>query len=745
MLVRYQKGIFIVSDSDISNRLKNETSPYLLQHASNPVDWYPWGSEALKKAEAENKPIFLSIGYSACHWCHVMAHESFENNEIAKIMNEKFINIKVDREERPDVDALYMKALVTLTGHGGWPLSMFLTPDQKPYMGGTYFPPFAKYNRPGFAEVLQQAHDLFNSDKEKLITRSQNILQKISLENRAGTARGVPHDQLIQGAVEILSDRFDEDYGGFGSGMKFPEPMHYTLLLRYWAQTGDSLDILDKSLTAMAEGGLFDQLGGGFHRYSTDRKWRVPHFEKMLYDNGLLAKLFLDMFQTTKQDIYQITARETFSWLSREMTSPEGAFYASQDADSEGCEGTYYTWELKEIMNLLGPKHAKVFARAYGLVPRGHVDGRNVLHISERIEQLAEAESIAIFEADHIIKKARETLFQAREKRPKPARDEKIITAWNGLVITALAHGASVLGDSSYLDSATRSADFIWSRQWDAETRKLLRVYKDGQSKINGCLDDYAYFLQGLLALYEAGLDSKWIARAKDLANAMIAEFWDEKEGGFFLSGQSGEQLISKLKNPADEALPSANAVAALVLLQLGRLTGEETYTQKAEETLQAFQAMMERSPAGFTGLLSAMSALNLPPVEVVFAGPRDHSSFDEMLKVLHTDYRPNKVVIWNEKEFTGDLLPLAQGKTAEKGEPTVYLCQKNTCHAPVQSGKALDKLLDRPQEIRLNIFDQEKKNAKILEQEQANFMGVMGNIFQQVGIQKPPTNREDK
>ena len=724
-------------DSDISNRLKNETSPYLLQHASNPVDWYPWGSEALKKAEEENKPIFLSIGYSACHWCHVMAHESFENEEIVKIMNEKFVNIKVDREERPDVDALYMKALVALTGHGGWPLSMFLTPDQKPYLGGTYFPPFAKYNRPGFAQILQQAHDYYTGNKDQLEARAQNILQKISLENRAGKGRGVPNDQLVRGAVEILSDRFDEDYGGFGSGMKFPEPMHYTLLLWHWAQTGDSLDILDKSLTAMAEGGLFDQLGGGFHRYSTDRQWRVPHFEKMLYDNGLLAKLFLDMFQATKQDIYQTIPRETFSWLFREMTSPEGAFYASQDADSEGSEGTYYTWELKEVMNLLGPKHAKVFATAYGLVARGHVDGRNVLHVSERVEPLAEAESIPIFEADHILKKARETLFQAREKRPQPARDEKIITAWNGLMITALAHGSSVLGDSRYLDSATRCADFIWSRQW--VSGKLLRVYKDGQSKIDGCLDDYAYFLEGLVTLYEAGLDSRWIERAKELATTMIGEFWDEGEGGFFLSGRSGEQLISKLKNPADEALPSANAIAAQALLKLGRLTGEETYIRKTEETFKSFSGMMERSPVGFTGLLSAMSAFNLPPVEVVFAGPRDHSSFDEMWKTLHTDYRPNKVTLWNEKESTGDLLPLAEGKTAEKGEPTVYLCQKNTCHAPVQTGKALDKLLDRPQEIRLNIFNQEKKNAQILGQEQTNFLGVMGNIFQQVGIQKKP------
>jgi uncharacterized protein len=729
--------VLIVADSKLSNHLKSETSPYLLQHASNPVDWYPWGLEALNKAKAENKPIFLSIGYSACHWCHVMAHESFENEDIAKIMNDKFINIKVDREERPDVDALYMKVLVEMTGHGGWPLSMFLTPDQKPYLGGTYYPPFAKYNRPGFAEVLQQAHDTFNGNKEKLESRSQNILEKISQENQTTTAQGVPNEELIRGAVEILSKRFDEDFGGFGSGMKFPEPMYYNLLLRHWAETGESLDILDKSLTGMAEGGLFDQLGGGFHRYSTDRKWRVPHFEKMLYDNGLLSKLFLDMFQATKQDIYKTISIETFSWLSREMTSPEGAFYASQDADTDGKEGTYYTWELKEVMNLLGPKHAKVFSRAFGLNPKGHLDGRNVLHVSEKVEKVAQIENIPIFEADHILKKGKETLFLAREKRSKPDRDEKIITSWNGLMISALAQGYCVLGDSSYLDSATRCADFIWSKQW--RSGKLFRVYKDSQSKINGCLDDYAYFLEALVALYEAGLDSKWIVRAKELANAMIYEFWDEKDGGFFLSGRSGEQLISKLKNPADEALPSANAIAALALLKLGRLSGEETFIHKAEGIFNSFRSLMERGPAAFTGLLCAMSASKLPPVEVVFVGPKESPSFDDMWKVLNTDYRPNKIIVWNENKAAGELLPLAQDKTAEKGEPTVYLCQNTTCHAPVQTGTALNKLLERPQEIRLNIFDEEKKNAKILEQEQANFMGVMGNIFQQVGIQKPP------
>jgi uncharacterized protein YyaL (SSP411 family) len=720
--------------SELPTRLSQETSPYLLQHAANPVDWYPWGPEALNKAKEENKPIFLSIGYSSCHWCHVMAHECFENPEIAQLMNQWFINIKVDREERPDVDSLYMKALVELTGQGGWPLSIFLTPSQKPYLGGTYFPPTPKFNRPGFPQILEEAHKLFTEDN--LDTRTQNLLQKIDLQNKAGRSCGIEGNRLIQGAVEILTKRFDEENGGFGMGMKFPEPMHYTLLLRHWAETGDeeTLHILDKSLTKMAEGGVFDQLGGGFHRYSTDRFWRVPHFEKMLYDNGFLAKLFLDMFQATKQDIYREVPEQIFSWIDREMTSKDGAFFSSQDADTEGKEGTWYTWELKEVLNLLGPKHAKVFSRAFGMTSKGQLDGRNVLHLNMKVETLAEAENIPIFEADHILKKGKDTLFEAREKRPRPGTDEKIITSWNGLMITALATGYVVLGEEKYIETAKRCADFIWSQQWC--DGKLHRIHKDGQSSIVGCLEDYAYLLEALVTLYETSLQSEWIAKASQLADAMVEEFWDEEEGGFFLTGKSGEQLVSKLKNPADEAMPSANAIASMALLKLGRLTGNKIYTEKSEETVKGFQAFMEDSPAAYTGLLATQSASSLSPTEAIFTGPKESADFDEMWKTLHTDFRPNKVVIWNENgEST---LPLAEGKSSS--EPTVYLCQKGTCHPPVNTSKALDRLLERPQEIRLNIFDENKKNAQILGDEQNNFLNAMGQIFQQSGITGKPS-----
>jgi len=715
-------------------RLFRETSPYLLQHATNPVDWYPWGQEALQKAKEENKPIFLSIGYSSCHWCHVMAHECFENQKIAELMNQWFVNIKVDREEYPDVDAIYMKALVELTGQGGWPLSIFLTPDQKPYLGGTYFPPTPKFNRPGFPQILEEAYKLFSDDPIQTDIKSQNLLEKIHLQNKAGKSLGVKPGKLIKGAIDILKKRFDEECGGFGSGMKFPEPMHYTLMLRYWAETGDeeTLHILDKSLTKMAEGGVFDQLGGGFHRYSTDRFWRVPHFEKMLYDNGLLAKLFLDMFQATKQDIYREIPEQIFFWMESEMTSQEGAFFSSQDADTDGKEGIWYTWELKEVLNLLGPKHAKIFSKAFGMTPKGQLGGRNVLYLNMKVEALADMENIPIFEADHILKKGKKTLFEARRKRTCPDTDKKIITSWNGLMITALATGYSVLGEEKYIKTAKRCAEFIWSEQW--KDGKLHRIYKDGQSSIAGCLEDYAYFFEALITLYETSLQSEWISKARQVADAMIKEFWDKDEGGFFLSGKLRERLVTKLKNPADEAMPSSNAIASMALLKLGRLTGNKTYIEKSEETVKAFQVFMEQNPVAFTGLLSTLSSSNLSPTEVVFAGPKEDAVFDEMWKVLHTDYRPNKVVVWSEHGESK--LSLAEGKNST--EPTVYICQKGTCHPPVSTAKALDRLLERPQEIRLNIYDENKKNAQILEKEQSNFMGVMGKIFQQSGITRP-------
>lgn len=725
-----------MNDHRFTNRLEKETSPYLLQHKHNPVDWYPWGGEALTKAREEDKPIFLSIGYSACHWCHVMAHESFENEETAHIMNEKFINIKVDREERPDVDAVYMKSIIALVGQGGWPMSVFLTPDGKPFFGGTYFPPEVKYNRPGFPQVLEQAYSLFKTGTDDLDIRTQKVLEKLQIEETGSGAGEFSVHALIDDAVRILEERFDAEEGGFGSGMKFPEPMYHTLLLRHWVRTGtdESIRMLDKTLTKMAEGGMYDHLGGGFHRYSTDRLWRVPHFEKMLCDNALLARLYIDMAQATKQELYSTVPRGIFDYILREMTSPEGVFYAGQDADTEGEEGHFYLWEMKEFLDLLGPRHAKVMARHFGVTSAGHLVRKNVLHLNESMDSVAESEKIAIFEVDHIFKAAKETLLEARGKRIRPLTDTKIITGWNGLMITAFASGYMVLHGKNYLSAATRAGEFLWANMW-ADSGCLLRIHKDGESKINGCLEDYAYFLEGLITLYEASLDSVWIERANQLADKMVDEFYDEDHGGFFMTGRSAEVLVARLKNAADEAIPSANAIAILSLLKLGQLTGNEGFFAIAEKSVRAFKQSIEKNPAAYTGLLAAADFIESSITEVVFSGSRDHPSFEDMQGALHQDYRPNKIVLWNENEKSGNLFPLAEGKSAGDGNPAIYLCQKETCHPPVQTGKALANLLQPPPQIRLNIFDYDKQIRDAGKEEQDKFLGVMDQIFKQSGL----------
>ena len=652
-------------------------------------------------------------------------------------MNDLFINVKVDREERPDVDTIYMQSVIALTGHGGWPMSVFLTPDQKPFLGGTYFPPAPESNQPGFPQLLEQAHDLYRNGGEDLTNRTTRILEQLNAAESGAASGEWSPTALIDEAVCIMAERFDAEEGGFGSGMKFPEPMNYTLLLRHWARTGadESIRMLDKSLTKMAEGGLYDQLGGGFHRYSTDRLWRVPHFEKMLCDNALLAKLYIDMIQATKQELYSAVSRGIFDYVLNEMTSPEGAFYSGQDADTEREEGRYYLWEMKEFLDLLGPRQAKVMARHYGVTSAGNLGRKNVLYVKESMESIAESENIAIFEVGHILKNGKETLLEARQKRTKPQTDTKIITGWNGLMITAFASGYAVLHVENYLDVATRAAEFLWTNMWDGS--KLLRIYKNSESKIDGCLEDYAYFLEGLIALYEVTFDSVWIERANQLADKIIDQFSEEEEGGFYMTGRSAEKLVVRLKSAADEAIPSANAVAALSLLRLGHLTGKQEYLKSGERTVRAFQQRMKKTPAAFSGLLSAADFMSEPPMEVVFSGPKEHLVFEDMNNVLSQDYRPNKVVLFSEDGKKTGRLPLAEGKSVTDGEPAVYLCQKQTCHPPVKTGKALMNLLETPPEIRLNIFDYDKKISDSKKEEQGRFLGVMDQIFKYSGLKK--------
>jgi len=721
-----------------TNRLVDETSPYLLQHKHNPVDWYPWGNEAHARAKAEDKPIFLSIGYSSCHWCHVMACESFECEETARIMNEKFINIKVDKEERPDIDAVYMKSIISLVGQGGWPISLFLTPDCKPYFGGTYYPPTTKYNRPGFSQVLDEAFTLYKEQKNNVEIRTQKILEKLNISESSSGSNLTSVHRLIDEAVRIMEERFDTEEGGFGSGMKFPEPMNYTILLRHWVRTGadESIRMLDKTLTKMAEGGMYDQLGGGFHRYSTDRYWRIPHFEKMLYDNALLAKLYIDMAQATKQDLYSEVPRDIFKYILCEMTSPEGAFYSGQDADTDGEEGLYYFWEMKEFLELLGPRNAKLMARYFGVTSSKGTSRKNVLYIKESMESLAKVEEVAIFELDHILRTSKEILFQARRKRSRPFTDKKIITGWNGLMITAFAAGYMVLHGKNYLDVAIRAGEFLWNNMWK-ESGGLLRIYSNGESKINGCLEDYAYFLEALISLYEASFDLVWIERANQLADKMICEFYDEKDGGFFISGLSSEVLIARLKNPADEAVPSANAIATLSLLKLGHLSGNKSYIDIGASSVNAFKQRIDKNPAAHTGILAAADFMTCSLTEVIFTGNLKDSSFEDMRDALHQDYRPNKVIAWNKNDQASRLIPITEGKSAIDGSPSVYVCQEETCHPPVSSGKALSSLLKPPPEIRLNIFDYDKQIKDAETEEQGKFLGVMDQIFKHSGLKK--------
>ena len=721
--------------SEYKNRLAQETSPYLLQHAHQPVDWYPWGPEALDKARKEDKPIFLSIGYSACHWCHVMSRECFDNIELARQMNEGFVNIKVDREERPEIDAIYMNALIAMNGQGGWPLNLFLTPDQKPYLGGTYFPPVPGNHQPGFGEILRMAQDQYLNQKEQVESRCGKILQKINTQPVPVAARETSVQTLINTTVQLLSEKFDETYGGFGAGMKFPEPMLYSLLLRHWvhSENNDVLMMVDKSLTHMAEGGMYDQLGGGFHRYSTDREWRVPHFEKMLCDNALMARLYLDAFQATQQGVYRTIPEEVFEYVEREMTSPDGAFYTSQDADTEGREGLYFTWELKEVLDLLGPRHAQVFAKMYGITPAGQFERRNVLRVMLDMEKTAEQENVPIFEVGHIIKNGKKTLLEARNKRPQPHRDEKILAGWNGLMISALAKGFIVLRQPKYLEQAVNCADFIWEKLWREDV--LLRVYKEGQARFKGCLEDYAYILEGLIALYEASFDSRWLEKARALSESMIDKFWDENDGGFFMTASDHEPLVARLKKPMDDAMPSANAVAALALLRLGRLTGIQLFEEKGRQIIHAFQGEMEQRPAAFTAMLGAMDFMESSPVEIVLSGPEEDKEYQKMLETIFRDYRPNQLTVVHRGEETVTWIPWAESRGAVSNQPTAYVCKQGTCHPPVHTAHALYNLLGRPPEIRLNIFDEEKKVKDMQSQEQDNFLNAMSDIFKFSGL----------
>jgi uncharacterized protein YyaL (SSP411 family) len=577
------------------NRLIDETSPYLLQHAHNPVDWYPWGPEALETAQQENKPILLSIGYSACHWCHVMAHESFENEAIAALMNERFVNIKVDREERPDLDQIYQNVVQMLTGQGGWPLTMFLTPEQEPFYGGTYFPPDDRYGRPGFVRVLQSVADAYHNRRNEVIRNVEQIREALNHLSSLAAGEADLTDDLMASAARSLLDQIDLVHGGFGSQPKFPNPSNLDVLLRYWKSSGNInfLNAVTLSLEKMARGGIYDQLGGGFHRYAVDSHWLVPHFEKMLYDNAQLLPLYLDLYRITGDVLYERVARETLAYIQREMLHPDGGFYTTQDADSEGQEGKFFVWTKSEVDALLGDDDARFFCRYYDVTDTGNWEhGQNILHLTVSMQQLAKLFRQEETEIRRRVEAGREILFTAREQRVKPFRDEKILTAWNGLMVSTMMHAYIVLGDADAMRAGCKTLAFLQDQMLC--DGRLLRSYKDGQAKFDAYLDDYAFLIAALLDAFEATFDRAYFELAVSLTHTMLEDFWDAVDGGFFFTGKHHERLVSRTKSVFDQAIPSGASIATKNLLRLYHYTAREDYLRRAERVLRLSQRYME-------------------------------------------------------------------------------------------------------------------------------------------------------
>ncbi len=684
-----------MSQQAFTNRLAQETSPYLRQHAHNPVDWYPWGPEALALARRLDRPIFLSIGYSACHWCHVMEHESFEDAEIARILNEHFVSIKVDREERPDLDQIYMTAVQILNqGQGGWPMSVFLTPDLKPFFAGTYFPPDDRYGRPGFKRLLLALVEAWRSRHADLVEHSGQITEHLQEATRLRSAPGDLEPRLLSNAVNQLRRVFDSSHGGFGSAPKFPHPMDLRLLLRAAQRFGDTdaLNMATVTLDRMAMGGIYDQLGGGFHRYSTDARWLVPHFEKMLYDNALLTVAYVEGYQATGNPFYRQVVDETLAYVLREMTSPEGPFYSTQDADSEGVEGKFFVWSAQEIEAVLGKDQAEVFNYVYGVSPEGNWEDHNILHRAKTDAQDARLLHMEEDEMRRVLAEGRRKLFEVRSRRVWPGRDEKVLTAWNGLMIAAFAQAAQALDQPSYADTAVRAADFLSKRMRTADG-KLLRTYSAGSApKLNAYLEDYAFLIDALVSLYEATFTPRWLKAALELTDVMIDQFWDSTESGFFYTGRDHEELIARVKDPHDSSIPSGNSMAVTALLRLAKLTGRRDLQAKAEATLQAFRGLMEASPTAGGQMLVALDFQLGPVQEFAVVGDPAAEETRQVLRTIRGGFRPRKVVALKTVE-SGEFPPLLEGKTAAGGV-TTYICQDFTCQAPLVGAAAVAEAL---------------------------------------------------
>lgn len=677
------------------NRLAQESSPYLLQHALNPVDWYPWSEEALAAAKAQDKPIFLSIGYSACHWCHVMEHESFEDKLMAALMNENFINIKVDREERPDLDTIYMDAVVALTGHGGWPMSVFLTPDGVPFYGGTYFPPTPRHGMASFGQVLQSVAHAYQNRKEDIAKNGESLVARIQhiipLQDEGALDPAVP-----ELAIQTLSRNFDHVHGGFSGAPKFPQPMTYDFLLRAYHrnQRASVLEMVELTLYKMAHGGMYDQLGGGFHRYSVDAVWLTPHFEKMLYDNALLARLYLHAYQLTGKSFYRRIVEETLDYVVREMTHPTGGFYSTQDADSEGQEGKFFLWTPAEVEDILGDKEGQAFCAAYDVRPGGNFEGESILNIPAPFEEIAQELDLSVERLTDSLRQSKAKLFEAREQRVKPGRDEKIITAWNGMMLAAFAEAARVLDRTDYRQVAVNNAEFILSTL--KQNGRLCRTWKaePGQAKLMGYLEDYAFYADGLLALYQTTFNPRWFQEARALIEVTLDHFRDTENGGFFDTADDHEALITRPKNLQDNAIPCGNSLAVRALLQLAAYTGQARYEEPAIQTLAALQAALSQYPGAFAHWLGSLEFALAPPQEVAVIGPLEREDTQTLLKTLFKPYRPNQVVAATPENNTAGHPELVEARPARNGQATAYVCQRFVCKQPLTTVVELEEQL---------------------------------------------------
>ncbi len=679
---------------DRTNHLVHETSPYLRQHARNPVDWYPWGPEALERARQLDRPIFLSIGYSACHWCHVMEHESFEDDETAAILNENFVCIKVDREERPDLDQIYMNAVMLMTGHGGWPMSVFLTPDLQPYYGGTYFPPVDRHRLPGFKRLLLGLVTVWHEQRDKAFEQAVAITEHLQSSGELEPGEGPLDENVLRKAVGQLGERFDVRDGGFGQPPKFLHTMDLRLLLRVWKRFDepDALHMVRHTLDKMATGGIYDHLGGGFARYSTDARWLVPHFEKMLYDNALLTVVYLEAFQATGDTFYREIVAQTLAWVRREMTSPEGPFYSTLDADSEGEEGKFYVWTATEIEQILGKEEATLFNSVYRVEPAGNwEEHKNILHRVKTFEESARLLRIPLDELRRRLEASRQKLFEVRDRRVHPGRDDKMLTAWNGLMIGAFAEAAQVLEMPEYAAEAARAADFILTRMRTADGR-LLRTFSSGaEPKLNAYLEDYAYLIDALVSLYQATFAPRWIEAALELAQVMVEQFWDAEGKGFYFTGKDHETLIARTKDPHDNATPSGNAVAVTGLLRLVRLTGRADLQEKAEATLGLYRGLLNQHPIAVAQMGIALD-FHLGPVQEFAIAGDPGAETGRVLRAIHRGFRPNKVVALTTAGAE-QLIPLLEGKQAQGGV-TTYICENFACQAPLVGATALENAL---------------------------------------------------